>query len=137
MADDNCDRQVLAIPCSGIGKVHGLISREAVYRVTDALMPGQADTVCLALLVTGDAETREKVRHHPCITVDGCPKLCAKKNVELSGGKVALGVRVYDTLKRHRGAQFGSPTTLSADGCVAVDEIATEIAHTAQQVVAG
>ena len=30
--------QVLLIPCSGIGKVHGLISREAVYQVTDHLI---------------------------------------------------------------------------------------------------
>ena len=136
MANDSRTDEVLVVPCSGIGKVHGLISREAVCRVTDTLMPGQADTVCLALLVTGDAETRDRVQTHPCITVDGCPKLCARKNVEFSGGKVALGVRVYDTLKRHRGAQFGSPTILSDEGWVAVDEIAAEIAQTAQQVVA-
>jgi len=136
MANDSRTDEVLVVPCSGIGKVHGLISREAVCRVTDTLMPGQADTVCLALLVTGDAETRDRVQTHPCITVDGCPKLCARKNVEFSGGKVALGVRVYDTLKRHRGAQFGSPTTLSDEGWMAVNEIAAEIAQTAQQVVA-
>lgn len=135
MASSSASEQVLIIPCSGVGKVHGLISREAVYRVTDAFMPSQADTVCLALLVTGDAETREKVQQHPCITVDGCPKLCARKNVELSGGEVALGIRVYDTLKRHRGAKFGSPTTLSDEGWVAVEEIAAEITQTAHQVV--
>ncbi len=77
------------------------------------------------------------MQSQPCITVDGCPKLCAKKNVELSGGKVALGVRVYDTLKRHRGAQFGSPTTLSEAGWTAADEIAAEIAETARQVARG
>ena len=92
--------------------MHGLISREAVYHVTDNLLPGQADTVCLALLVTGDAETRRRFSSHPCITLDGCPKLCALKNVELSGGKVAKGIRVYDVMKRHRGAQFGTPTAL-------------------------
>jgi len=128
--------QVLIVPCSGIGKVHGLISREAVYQVTDQLLPGRSDTVCLALLVTGDVETREKVQTHTCITVDGCPKLCAKKNVELSGGTVALGVRVYDTLKRHRGAQFGSPTALSEAGWAATAEIAAEITDTATRLVA-
>ena len=135
MNTDAKNEQVLVVPCSGIGKVHGLISREAVYQVTDTLMPEQADTVCLALLVTGDPATRDKVQQHPCITVDGCPKLCARKNVELSGGKVALGVRVYDTLKRHRGAQFGSATTLSNEGWTAVNEIAAEIAQTTRQVV--
>jgi uncharacterized metal-binding protein len=124
---------VLVIPCSGIGKVHGLISREAVYHVTDKLLPGQSDTVCLALLVTGDAETREKVQQTPCITLDGCPKLCAFKNVELSGGKITKGMRVYDVMKRHRGASFGNATALSQDGWAVVKELAAEVAQAAKQ----
>jgi uncharacterized metal-binding protein len=125
--------EVLVIPCSGIGKVHGLISREAVYHVTDKLLPGQSDTVCLALLVTGDAETRQKVQQTPCITLDGCPKLCALKNVELSGGKIAKGIRVYDVMKRHRGANFGNATTLSQEGWTVVEELAAEVAQVAKQ----
>ena len=136
MASDSATEPVLVIPCSGVGKVHGLISREAVYRVTDVLMPGRADTVCLALLVTGDVQTRGKVQRHPCITVDGCPKLCARKNVELSGGKVALRVRVYNTLKQHRGADLGTPTTLSREGWTVVEEIAAQIAETTRQAAA-
>ena len=136
MPTDSPTEKVLVVPCSGIGKVHGLISREAVYRVTDSLMPEQAETLCLALLVTGDPEAREKVQRHPCIAVDGCPKLCARKNIELSGSKAALGVRVYETLKRHRGAAFGSPTALSDEGWAAVDEVAAEIAQTAKQMAA-
>jgi uncharacterized metal-binding protein len=119
--------QVLVIPCSGIGKVHGLISREAVYQVTDRLLPGQAQTVCLALLVSGDPETRERVRQTPCITLDGCPKLCAHKNVELSGGRIAKGIRVYDVMKRHRGADFGTPTALTGAGWAVVEELAAEV----------
>jgi uncharacterized metal-binding protein len=125
--------EVLVIPCSGIGKVHGLISREAVYRVTNGVLPGQADTVCLALLVTGDAETRQKVQETPCITLDGCPKLCTLKNVELSGGKIAKGIRVYDVMKRHRGATFGTATALSQEGWAVVQELAAEVAQAAQQ----
>lgn len=122
--------QVLLIPCSGIGKVHGLISREVVYKATDTLGQDQADTLCLALLVTGDPEAREKVQEQPCLTLDGCPKLCAQKNVELSGGKVAQAVRVYDTLKRHRGGKFGSATALTEEGWAVVDEIAAHVADT-------
>ena len=130
MPDAVRTNQVLLIPCSGIGKVHGLISREAVYKATDTLGQNQAYTVCLALLVTGDPETRQKVQEQPCITLDGCPKLCAQKNVELSGGKVAQAVRVYDTLKRHRGGNFGSATALTEAGWGVVDEIAVEVAET-------
>ena len=48
IADD-----VLVIPCSGIGKVHGLMSREATYLVTDELAPRHTDTLCLALAGEG------------------------------------------------------------------------------------
>ena len=133
MGNNGQKPEVLVIPCSGVGKVHGLISREAVYHVTDNLLPGQADTVCLALLVTGDAETRQKVQETPCITLDGCPKLCACKNVELSGGKIAKGIRVYDVMKRHRGANFGTATALSEEGWAVVEELAAEVAQVAKQ----
>jgi uncharacterized metal-binding protein len=133
MGDCSQTQKVLVIPCSGIGKVHGLISREAVHRVTDGLMPDQADTVCLALLVTGDSETRRRVQETPCIALDGCPKLCAYKNVELSGGKIAKGMRVYDAMKRHRGEDFGTATALTEAGWGVVEELATEVAQVARQ----
>lgn len=125
--------EVLVIPCSGVGKVHGLISREAVYHVADEWLPARAETVCLALLVTGDVETKQKVQQTPCITLDGCPKLCAMKNVELSGGKIAKGIRVYDVMKRHRGANFGTATALSEEGWTVVEELAAEVAQVAKQ----
>ena len=129
MDNNGQTQEVLVIPCSGIGKVHGLISREAVYHVTDDLPPGQAETVCLARLVTGDAETKQKVQQTPCITLDGCPKLCALKNVELAGGKIVKGIRVYDVMKRHRGANFGTATVLSEEGWAVVEELAAEVAQ--------
>ena len=133
MGNNGQKQEVLVIPCSGIGKVHGLISREAVYHVTDDLLPGQAGTVCLALLVTGDAETKQKVQETPCVTLDGCPKLCAYKNIELLGGKIAKGIRVYDVMKRHRGANFGNATALSEEGWTVVEELAAEVAQVAKQ----
>ena len=136
MIGQSSQSQVLVVPCSGIGKVHGLVSREAVYHVTDKLLPSQADTVCLALLVTGDPETRQKVQQTPCITLDGCPKLCAYKNVELSGGKIAKGIRVYDTMKRHRGANFGTATALSEEGWAVVEEVAAEVVAISRQEAA-
>jgi len=132
MGDNSKTQDVLVIPCSGVGKVHGLMSREAVFRVAENAA-NHADTVCLALLVTGDAETQEKVRRTPCITLDGCPKLCAFKNVELSGGKIAKGIRVYDAMKRHRGADFGNATALSEAGWAVVEELAAEAVQAAKE----
>ena len=123
----------LVIPCSGIGKVHGLISREAACRAADGASPGAVNMVCLALLVTGDAETRRKIQQTPCITIDGCPKLCAWKNVELAGGKIAKAIRVYDAMKRHRGADFGTATSLGNEGWTVVEELADDVARSAMQ----
>ncbi|MHB1416327.1 MAG: putative zinc-binding protein, partial [Chloroflexota bacterium] len=72
--------KVLIVPCSGMGKVYGLMGREAAYEAVRRL-DGAARTICLALLVPGDEEAVAAVRTNPCITLDGCPKLCAQKNV--------------------------------------------------------
>jgi uncharacterized metal-binding protein len=121
--DRNTDK-VLVIPCSGIGKVHGLMSREAAYLVSDELAPKDTDVVCLALLVKGDEETVARVQASPCITIDGCGKACAKKNAELAGGEVAQALQVGRFLSGHRGAQPGSGSELTEEGWSITREIA-------------
>jgi len=119
--------KVLVIPCSGIGKVHGLMSREAAYLVTDELAPEDADVLCLALLVKGDEETVARVQASHCITIDGCGKGCAKKNVELAGGQVAQALQVGRHLAGHRGAQPGSGSELTDEGWSITREIAEAV----------
>jgi len=126
-ADKNGNKTIV-MPCSGIGKVHGLIAREATYAVTDNLAPANADTLCLALLVSGDEEALAKIKQSDCITIDGCPKLCAAKNVEMAGGRVVRSIRVVDAFKNHRGAEPGTATTLDDDGWTIAREIAGDIA---------
>ncbi|MBP1610977.1 MAG: hypothetical protein H6Q04_3212 [Acidobacteria bacterium] len=76
MSSGENKKPVLVIPCSGIGKVHGLLTREAAYLVTDEIAPEQTETICLGLLVnnmSGPAGKRtgrsrrcceDSVRHH-------------------------------------------------------------------------
>lgn len=122
------EERVLVIPCSGIGKVHGLISRESAYDITDNVAKGQADTLCLALLVKGDEEALARVRSSRCVTIDGCGKYCAKKNVEIAGGDVTKSFMVNDALKQHRGEQPGTATKLTESGWIVVREIACSLA---------
>ena len=122
------ESKALLIPCSGIGKVHGLIAREVVYRVVEELFPGQADTLCLALLVKGDEQALAAVRSHPCITVDGCPRLCAYKNVELAGGRIEQSLRVVDAFKERKGAQPGTATALTEQGWQVTELLADQVA---------
>jgi len=96
------DDKILVISCSGVGKAFGMASREAMYAVIEELRPEATDTLCLALLTMGDEEAKARVRSRPTITIDGCPKMCARANVEASGGNLAAGFRVVDTYRRVR-----------------------------------
>jgi uncharacterized metal-binding protein len=137
MTNEGIGNPVLVIPCSGIGKVHGLISREATYLVTDELAPAQTDTLCLALLVKGDPDAVAAVRNHACITIDGCAKACAEKNVEMAGGRVAKAFQVAASFKNHRGAQPGNASALTDDGWAITREIAEAAASDAARLFAG
>lgn len=118
---------VLVIPCSGIGKVHGLIGREATYVVTDGVVSEKKATLCLALLVKGDPEAVEAVQSHHCITIDGCAKACAQKNVEMSGGHVAKAIQVAQAFRNFRGAKPGTATALTEDGWKITEAIADSV----------
>ncbi len=128
------DNKVKVIPCSGIGKVYGLIARESALKTVIELCPEKSETVCLAYIVSGDEEVRKKMENSRCITVDGCPKMCASKNVAIAGGVVVEEFKVLDTVKAHKGKNFGMPTYLEADGEVVVDEISEKIARIINEI---
>jgi uncharacterized metal-binding protein len=113
-----------------------LLTREATYLVTDELAPELTQTMCLGLLVKGEAEAVESVKTQPCITIDGCPKMCAEKNVKTAGGNPVV-VEVVEFLKKHPGAKPGSPTDLNDEGWIIAREIATKVADTAANLSRG
>ena len=126
--------KIKVIPCSGMGKVYGLVARESALKVIQELCPDESSTVCLAYIVTGDQEAKELIEGQKCITIDGCPAMCAAKNAELAGGVVREKVRVIDSFRKHKGAKPGTPTELTEEGWLIVDEIAGEIAEKVKQI---
>lgn len=125
---------VLIMPCSGVGKVHGLLSREAAYLVVDELAPADTEVVCLALLVKGDEETRAKVQSHPCVAIDGCGKACSQTNIEVAGGRVSEALQVGRFLARHRGARPGDGSMLTDEGWAICREIAEDVVAVASRI---
>ncbi|MHA2407726.1 MAG: putative zinc-binding protein [Candidatus Ranarchaeia archaeon] len=107
---------ILIIPCSGIGKSFGTISRDATYGVVEELKKDKTDTLCLSLLVIGDEDSLRLVKSYRCIAVDGCPNECAKKNLELSDAKLVAYFRVVDILRDYRSLRPNSITFLDEDG---------------------
>ena len=94
--------KVVIIPCSGIGKTYGTVSREAAYDVTEDIRPTQTRLVPLSLLVLGDEATRAAVAGSPVITIDGCKLACATKMAKESGGMVARDIAVLDVYRRYK-----------------------------------
>ena len=127
--------KVKVIACSGIGKAMGLMAREATLQVTDKLSSDTTETVCLAYIVTGDEDAKNKIEGQDCITVDGCPAMCAAKSVEHAGGKVQAKYRVIDEMRNHKGVNAGTASVLTEDGWKVVDELADKIAGKAAELI--
>jgi len=96
-------KKVLVIPCSGIGKSIGSVARDATYEIIENLRPHCADTICLASLTLGEESAKQKVLSSYCITLDGCPKECAKKNVEALDREPDRSYRIIDFFKENPG----------------------------------
>lgn len=135
--DTPSQRKVIIIPCSGIGKAFGSISRDATYEVTETLRKDCTQTLCLALLVSGDEESVQLVRNNKCITVDGCPLQCAEKNVKLVGGDLAGSLRVVDAYKENRHLKPRSVTFLDQDGRQMALALAEKVARKVDSVLVG
>ncbi len=96
------EKNFVVVPCSGIGKPFGTVSREAAYALCEELRPESTRLVALAKLVLGEPGARDLVARHPAVTIDGCKQMCAAKMVKQSGGKVAREVAVLDVFRRHK-----------------------------------
>ena len=125
------DRKVVIVPCSGIGKTYGSVSREAAYDVTGDLRPESTELVALSLLVLGDEAARAAVMDSPVITIDGCKLACATKMVKESGGEVAKDYVVLDVYRRYKQFRPQGIAELNEGG----QQLATALAQEIAQVV--
>ena len=122
-------QKVVIIPCSGIGKTYGTVSREAAYEVIDEARPDQTQLVTLSLLVLGDDDARAAVAENPVITIDGCKLACATKMARESGGMVAKDFAVLDVYRRYK--QF------KPQGIAELNEGGRQLAHAMAEEIAG
>jgi uncharacterized metal-binding protein len=119
--------KVLIVPCSGIGKTYGTVAREGAFVVTEDLCPEKTRLVPLALLVSGEDETRAAISGAKAITIDGCKLACAAKVVAESGGAVAHGLQVLDVFRRHRDLKPSGIAELDENGHKLAQVLAEEV----------
>ena len=130
------NQRVIIVPCSGIGKTYGSVTREAAYVVTEELRPETTEVIPLSLLVLGDEEAREAVQAAPALTLDGCKLACATHLVRQSGGVVAQDFVVLDTFRRNRTLKPAGIAELNEGGLALARALAGEVALAADAAVA-
>ncbi|MEM2921415.1 MAG: putative zinc-binding protein [Candidatus Bathyarchaeia archaeon] len=127
-------KEVIVIPCSGIGKALGRVSRTATYKVLEE-RPKNARTLCLALLTVGDDSAGRVVSHTPCIAIDGCPNRCSAKNILASNGRLLAEVMVSEVLRKNKGLKPQGIIELNDDGLKLADLVAKEVIERMDGVV--
>ena len=127
--------KVVIVPCSGIGKTYGTVSREAAYDITEDLRPEDTQLVALSRLVLGDESARCAVAENPAITIDGCKLACASKMVKESGGRVAQEIAVLDVYRRYKQFKPQGIAELNEGGLQLAQVLAEEIAITIDLLV--
>jgi len=120
--------KVVIVPCSGIGKTYGTVSREAAYAVTEEVRPEETQLVALSMLVLGDEGARSAVAANPAVTIDGCKLACATKMVQESGGTVTQDFAVLDVYRRYKQFKPQGIAELNEGGLLLSQALAQEIA---------
>jgi uncharacterized metal-binding protein len=129
------NKKVIIVPCSGIGKTYGTVSREAAYDVIEELRPGTSRLVALSLLVLGDEDSRTAVQGNPSITIDGCKLACATKMVQESGGTVAKDFAVLDVYRRYKHFKPQGIAELNEGGLNLAHALAEEISEVVDELL--
>ena len=120
-------KKVVIVPCSGIGKSYGTVSRITAYQITEDDRPETTQLVPLSLLVLGDEEARAELAENPAITIDGCKLACATKMVQECGGNVAKDFAVLEVFRRYREFKPQGIGELNEGGQKLADALAKEV----------
>jgi len=121
-------KRIAVVPCSGIGKSLGTVSRETAYELCEDLRPNDTQLVALSKLVLGDEQACQRVRSSPVVTIDGCKQMCAAKLVKHSGGTVFREVAVFEAFRDHKDLKPEGIAELNPEGKRLARVLAEEIA---------
>ena len=127
----------MVLACSGIGKTWGALARETAYELVERVRPGVAALTCLPLLVINDPEARRWVMDCPVITLDGCPKTCARKSVEALGKKVDHACETIQFYTAHKELKPEGVAQLNAAGLKLAQVAADELGAVVDRLAAG
>ena len=129
--------KVLIVPCSGIGKPYGTVSREAAYEVVEVLRPQATQLLALSRLVMGQEEVSTLLKENPVVTLDGCKLACARKMVQENGGTIARDFAVLEVYRRHREYKPRGIAELNEGGMKLARVLAEEVSQVVDWILDG
>ncbi|MFZ2956129.1 MAG: putative zinc-binding protein [Candidatus Ozemobacteraceae bacterium] len=133
---DTTKRKAVVLPCSGMGKAYGALAREIAYELADRVRPENIVLTCLPLLVINDPDATKLVTENPVITIDGCPRDCAKKSLEAAGGKAAHACQSIKFFLAHKDLKPEGIAQLNEAGLKLAKLAAEELAQTVDALTA-
>jgi uncharacterized metal-binding protein len=122
------------VSCSGESIPEGTISRLATRRVLE-LRPDKTVTICLPLFIAGNEGEQNFAKTHPTITIDGCPKQCARWGTEQHSGPVSGALIVSEILGTTANGCSRSSRSASQKDTEAVRTVAEHIAAEVDRVL--
>jgi uncharacterized metal-binding protein len=128
-------KRIAIVPCSGIGKTYGTVSREAAYDVVEEILPDSTRLVPLSMLVLGEENAKQAIAEAPAITIDGCKLNCARKMVEESGGKIASDFAVLEVFRRYKQYKPKGIAKLNEGGILLARALAKEVAEVVERLL--
>ncbi len=131
-------KKAVILPCSGIGKSFGTVSRHATHIVVKELRPETAITFCLPLLQIDDKEALELAENNFVLSIDGCAKACSLKDVERSTGRASdTAVMVMDVLRENKELRTKEVTFLDENGKKLARKVAEKVAEEVDMLLEG
>jgi hypothetical protein len=128
-------KKVGLISCSGEEFPEGTLARMATLRVLEKLHPNDTVTLCLPLFLAGNDKERAFARFYPTIAIDGCDKRCAARATEKYSAKPTASIVIPEFLAEHHLNPPHSCRRLDADGEIAADALALEVARRVDEIL--
>jgi uncharacterized metal-binding protein len=128
-------KKVGIISCSGEEFPEGTVARMATLRVLEKLRPNDTVTLCLPLFLAGNDKERAFGRFYPTIAIDGCDKRCAARATEKYSAKPTASIVIPEFLAERHLNPPRSCRRLDADGEIAADALAQEIARRVDEIL--
>ena len=123
MSEKATSKRYALLPCNGLDKCAGCISKEIALRVSER---SESEIICPVLFRVADAKYRKIAEEGPLVVIDGCQTRCASKLAAEKNLKMSGKVTVAEEAKK-RGIEIGTSLRLGAGELALAEAIAEEL----------